>query len=86
MLYSPIPPMQTKNIAIFVKCQPQWPAAAMSKYFRLFIIGGFETNNITYSVTCINIVIIVEEYVFRSIDFAQSDQLDITQTIIKCVG
>ncbi len=55
----------------------------MSKYFWLFIIGGFETNNIPYSITCIKIVIIVEEDVFRSIDFAKSDHLDITQTIIK---
>ena len=57
----------------------------MGKHFRLFVIRGFEAYNVPYSVTCIDVVIIVEEDVFRSFDFAKSDQLDITQAVIECV-
>ena len=77
--------MQTSRLPARSNAMPERMAADMREDFRALVIGSEEADDVAMPRAAIEIVIAVEDDVFRPFDLAKPDDFDRAQPIVQAI-
>ncbi len=72
--------------AVFREGHAEGASADMGEDFLAGIVGRKEPDDVAGAGPCIDVVVVVEDNVFRPVDFAKADQRDIPQLVVQRIG
>ena len=62
---------------MLVECHTERLAADMGENFHFLVVGREEADNVAMARTGVEIVVAVEDHVFRRLDASEADQRDV---------
>ena len=82
----PHAPIAYQEVACPIECQAQGVSPNMGVYFRTLVVRTKETDDVAVASSAIEVVVVIQDDVFGSLNLTFSNQLHAAQTVIRLVG